>query len=203
MSAELWAPPSELVPSSPADIASECRDAALGFVNVVARSGGPREFIEWAVRRYRRATRHLRVPGAPLTLAGVRPDSRAMPDIVRDTRLSVVDELENAALAPERARFVDWSVAHGLVAPFEDRSGARGWLPVDGAGRLRERVLALFAVDWLVNPESYVRGLAVCHLCESVVLDEVTRETGFCSAHEVDKRWSGVHAVAATVDRRH
>jgi hypothetical protein len=44
-----------------------------------------------------------------------------------------------------------------------------GWAPVDvPAIRLKDRVLALFAADFLSRPEAFVAELHVCTRCESI-----------------------------------
>jgi hypothetical protein len=48
---------------------------------------------------------------------------------------------------------------------------------------LKDRVLSVFAVDFLLRPEDYVGELLVCHVCESVVFDPKARLLGQCGAH--------------------
>ena len=78
--------------------------------------------------------------------------------------------------------------------------GVRGWAPRDRARlRLRDRVLALFAADYLTRPETYARELYVCPDCMCAVFDETAVGRGKCPLHD---RPSGIRHPPKTLDER-
>jgi hypothetical protein len=166
------------------DTAAACRAAGLAFVNRVAHDVDPRAFLAWAARDYRRVTSFDEELGRPHAIAGVMPDARGLTGVVQAAHAHVLVELEAAALSRGFARFVADCVHRGLVSPSYNDRTERGWTAVDlPEGRLGDRVLSLFAVDYLANPGAYARELTVCPLCEDVVFDAGARERGFCSRH--------------------
>lgn len=163
----------------PERVADDCRTAALRFVNEAAAldGWGARELALWIARDYREATRWARA-GLGVDVESIAPDGdhRA---VIRASRWRVLAELETLVMNARRVPFVERSLGHELVLPCETAHGERGWIAADRPHvQLRDRVLALFAVDYLVRGETY-RELAVCHHCERVAFDA---EACACSA---------------------
>jgi hypothetical protein len=50
--------------------------------------------------------------------------------------------------------------------------------------RLAERVLSLFAADYLLRSEDYEQGLFTCAACDELHFDASRRSSGVCRAHE-------------------
>ena len=69
----------------------------------------------------------------------------------------------------------------GTVVRVEDGNREPAWAPANGTTRLAERVLSLFAVDYLVRPGDYETRLTICATCKQVSFD------GPCSAHPTRK----------------
>lgn len=184
------------------DIAASCRAAALDFVNGVAQGWGKREVAEWLVGPYREAT-HLiherapvdaRLPAAPVSGARIA-------SILSRSRTQVLAQLEAAVLPRGRVAFVTEMVKSGLVLPIHDDL----WTPVDRERvRLRDRVLSLFAADYLMRAGDYV-DLFVCPRCESVVFDAMARERGVCATHQSGfvRRGGSVDPRAEVMEKAH
>jgi hypothetical protein len=181
----------------PSEIALACRSVGLAFVNRVARDADPRAFIAWAIRDYQRVTCVDEAAPYGGKLAGISVENAALRETLGEARSVALTELRSAALSPGRAKFAELCIGLGLVAPsFNDlavapRRNERGWVPVDvpKAG-IAERVLALFAVDYLWNPADYAGALLICPRCETVVFDRDARDRAYCDAHPT----SGIHS---------
>jgi hypothetical protein len=79
--------------------------------------------------------------------------------------------------------FVYDMVSLGFVVRCEDARQIEGWVPSSSARRLADRVLSLFAADYLVRPQDYEHDLAVCRKCGIVEFDQVARGRGVCGRH--------------------
>lgn len=163
-------------------IADRCRSAGLAFVHG-AGGWGKAELARWLVGPYRLAV-SAEVGFAPEHEAAPRStravERESLEDVLRHARWSVVSALESAALPSGRPEFVTSVVEHHYVVP---RAGADcvAWVPLDGHRmHLRSRVLALFAVDYLVRPESWQTELFACHLCDDVFFDAAAKRRGYC-----------------------
>jgi hypothetical protein len=172
--------------ASRAQLADACRAAGLTFMDGVAAGWGRRELAAWLVGPYREATfdRGLRAKRA--SASGSQPTIEAVTDgtiadLLRATRWRVFALLEDAARGD--LRFVEDLAAAGWVAKHPEL----GWVAVDvRGGALRQRVLSLFAADYLLRAADYRHKLCACSRCETVVFDERSKRLGHCgpgSAH--------------------
>ena len=143
----------------------------------------------WLTGPYARATRHAK---RGERVAGVS-DADEIADetiesLVTRVRGQLIASLEKGALEYGTLEFTDDIVERGLVRKAVDADGRDAWIPVDAPRmRLRDRLQALFAADYLNAPYNYVE-LFVCHRCEAVVFDEQAKRRGLCGSH----RLSGV-----------
>jgi hypothetical protein len=146
----------------------------------VAAGWQRRELAAWLVGPYREATfdRGLRAKRA--SSSGSQPTIEAVTegtisDLLRETRWKVFALLEDAARGD--LRFVEDLATAGWVSKHPDL----GWVPVDiRGGALRQRVLSLFAADYLLRAADYRHKLCACARCETVVFDERARKLGHC-----------------------
>jgi hypothetical protein len=184
--------------STRSSTAQECREAALGFMGGVAVGWDKIDLALWLTGPYARATRHS-LRGE--RVAGLGHDEIAedtIEDLLVRTRGQVLASLERASLAHGALDFVDELVSRGLVrrarcrtpdaawdAPDLEPEYEDVWVPVDAPrARLRDRVAALFAADYLNDPDAYAE-LFVCHRCEAVVFDRVAKRLGVCGSHRI------------------
>jgi hypothetical protein len=168
------------------DIADECRQAALEFVNGVPQGWSKADLADWLSGPYASATRFktgsMPPPSEAANHVGV-VDPVDVDALLGSARLTVMAALEEAALPRGRLAFVERMIAGRFVIPAA-LGHARGWVPVSASRlRLKTRVLSLFAVDVLVRPADYANDLLVCHRCEAVVFDRDAVARGFCGQH--------------------
>jgi hypothetical protein len=161
------------------------RAAGLEFLHNVRRA---RDLGYWLMGPYRSATsRVFRLEWlVPSTPAG---DEGTIEAILASARADVLVALREAALC-SGPRFVKDALGSSAIAPTVDGF----WIPLDAPRmRLKDRVLTLFAADYLLSPRDYKRNLAFCRRCERVVFDPAARQTGQCGAHRVSglfRRWA-------------
>lgn len=168
-------------------MASECREAALGFVAGVAAGWDKLDLALWLTGPYARATRHA--PGGERVVyvahAHADIDGTSLEELVTRVRSQVMASLETAALDFGRIDFADDALERGIVRKAMDEEGALCFVPVDSPRlRLRDRVRSLIAADYLSVPYAYA-DLFVCHRCESVVFDERAKQAGVCRRHRI------------------
>ena len=184
-------------------VSAACRHAGLAFTEGVAAGWGKRDLAGWLAGPYAAAVRHATAPFRPRFVG---------PRDLREERISLVMEaarfrtlamLEALALPSADSPFIQESVKRGLVTVAEDELGTSVWVPVDVAGlRLHDRVRALFAADYLLNPTDYQESFFVCHRCERVLFDAETKWLGFCRMHLTEstrpvRHQSGIELRAA------
>lgn len=179
-------PASVVDASTRESIAEECREAALAFTSGVAAGWDKLDLALWLTGPYARATRHGR---RGERVAALR-DPDEIPDetieaLVTRVRGQLIASLEKAALERGAIEFADECVERGYVRDVVDAEGREAWIPVDGSRmRLRDRLRALFAADYLNAPYTYAE-LFVCHRCEAVVFDDRAKRIGICGAHRM------------------
>jgi hypothetical protein len=165
-------------------VATECRQAALEFMTGTASGWDKLDLAMWLTGAYARATRHAIHGERVASLNGqkeVQPE--AIEDLVGRVRSQLVASLERAAISDGALDFAEEMVERGYVRRAIDLDGIDVWIPVDAARmRLRERVRALFAADYLNEPAAYA-DLFVCHRCEGIVFDEDAKRLNFCPLH--------------------
>lgn len=169
---------------------AECRAAALSFMTGAATGWDKLDLALWLTGPYATAVRH----GLPVErLASISygpplPENEVERLVIR-VRGQILAALENAALDGGALGFAPDITRRGLIRRAVDLMGNELWIPRDMLRmRLRDRVEALFAVDYLNAPAAYA-DLLVCHLCEGIVFDHAAKQLGMCCHH---KRDSGV-----------
>lgn len=171
-------------------VASECREAALVFVNGAAAGWDKLDLVLWLTGPYARATRHL-PRGERVTGMADEGDvgEEVLDELVTRVRSQIIAALEKAVMSEGTIDFAVEAMDRGLVRRAVDMDGEIVWVPADNTRmRLKDRVRALFAADYLNDTGAYA-ALYVCHRCESVVFDENAKRLGACQNH---KRVSGI-----------
>lgn len=168
-------------------IAEACRQAALAFVNEVGSGAWDEELVtEWLLETYAPLVTHEADAepsgGDPLglseTLRGLEPR------LIRATHEEILDVLRSTRTETGGANFAFMALSSGFVAPCEERGGRRGWLPASKRRfRLADRVLSLFAVDYLIRAEEYESMLTLCDRCAHVTFDAIDRAYMRCARH--------------------
>lgn len=176
-------------------VAAECREAAIAFLSGVPTGWDKLDLALWLTGPYARATRHAKRgervarlcdPSNPDETAEIADET--VESLVTRVRGQVIASLEKAALELGALDFSQDMVDRGLVRKVVDAEGRDAWVPVDAPRmRLRDRLFALFAADYLNAPYNYAE-LFVCHRCEAVVFDDQAKRRGLCGSH----RLSGV-----------
>lgn len=176
-------------------IAAECREAAIAFMSGVPAGWDKLDLALWLTGPYARATRHAKRgervarlcdPSTPDETTEIADET--IESLVTRVRGQVIASLEKAALELGSLDFSSDIVERGLVRKVVDAEDRDAWIPVDVPRmRLRDRIFALFAADYLNAPYNYAE-LFVCHRCEAVVFDEQAKRRGLCGSH----RLSGV-----------
>ncbi len=152
-------------------LADACRAAALAFVN---DSGhwGPAELVAWL--------RGRETPGLSLLC---EMDAANIGGVLMDARVEVRNRLETMLEAEGAARFAVALLSTGIVIHREDAHEGPESAPTRASQYLVDRVLALFASDYLARPEDYELELHVCSLCKTVEFDVEGRVHAVCGRH--------------------
>lgn len=176
-------------------MAHEARSVALSFVNGVAGGWGKAELAAWLAGPYARSVRHAARPpyeqGGPVRQSDHVVDLSASPlgadevaTLLRDARWRVLAGLESASAKTVDVSYAGAALTRGLIVPCLDEGGRHGYAAAPTSNmRLHQRVLALFAVDRLMNPMLHRDALFVCSRCERVVVDEASKARGVCTSH--------------------
>jgi len=191
-------PPTQTIFSLPrtvgtAAIAIASRGVLLDFVNHADRWNRP-ELDRWLNGAYRAS-----LVAARRDAFEVQPQSQREGDPARlqyvlcDARTYTVELLKASAQPNGGGLIASDAVQRGLVIACEDRDRERGWLPKSTPEMpLRDRLLALWAVDYLMRSHEYESFLAVCP-CGRVSFDAISRLRGGCEGHTsytIRARWS-------------
>jgi hypothetical protein len=164
-------------------IAGACRPAGLAFLRGSREGWGTAELARWLVGPYAEAT--SRVPRLdeetePPVGAGPRVDPLRVREILAAAQDEVEAELACAVMGG--TSFVREAIEAGAVAQTLDGI----WLALDRPRmRLKDRVLALFASDYLLRPQEYLERLSICEKCGTVAFDPTARLTRQCGAHRL------------------
>lgn len=152
-------------------IAQACREAALAFVTDSDR-WGKAELAMWLMGPYQQLMRfdHQYVrrradavpPSAPLLR---EIDARMVERIIKNARAEIGESLAATRDPEMAASFLFTMLCAGYVVRCEDLAGGAGWIPATAASRLADRVLSLFAVDYLVRAADYENAHAICRSC--------------------------------------
>jgi hypothetical protein len=170
---------------SGADMARLCRETAMQFMNE-ASGWGKAELAMWLAGPYAMATRFAKKEQEPSLTGGVplikEIDVRLVDRIIRTARAEVLENL-GQVVADQSSSFVLRALIAGSVARVEDGYSEPTWAPAAGTTRLADRVLSLFAVDYLVRPGDYETSLSICATCSYVSFDPAAKSRGFCPIH--------------------
>jgi hypothetical protein len=155
-----------------AELADQCREAALQFINQ-SKSWGKAELVMWLTGSYGPLVRHTSKgecdsPLWPVPL--LRDiDARLVDRIIESARAEILETL--ALSVHERsASFVLRALIAGSVVRCEDSNGNPAWAPTS-SDRLADRVLTLLAVDYLTRSEDYETALVICSECRTISFD--------------------------------
>jgi hypothetical protein len=177
-------------------LARRSRAALLSFANDAERWGKP-ELAMWLTGPYTLVTqtahalvdhgphrpRRFRAPIEPRALAGVMSDA-----------LAFTRGLLRASQLKDGGGLTAWDAwQRGLIARCEDIHLNEGWAPLDLPElRLRDRLTALWAADYLTHTADYESALTVCEVCERASFDPFLRPTGRCELHtprHIEVQW--------------
>jgi hypothetical protein len=171
--------------TSATDIAKNCREAAMEFVNCSETWGRP-ELMMWLTGSYARLTAHAAAATGTETASSVWPvpllsniNDKLIGRIIRTARAEVLETLSRIA-NDGSASFVLRALIAGSVVRCEDGMSEPAWAPTGEPTRLADRVLSLFAVDYLACAGDYEAELVVCSKCSSVTFGESHRSHGTC-----------------------
>jgi hypothetical protein len=172
------------VSTSAAAIARDCREAAMEFMNDSHR-WSKAELGMWLTARYSMVTKHASkdAGGATWPVPLLRDiDARLIERIMQSARSEILETLRSIS-KDGSASFVLRALIAGTVIRCEDAGGQPAWAPTGDVPRLADRVLSLFAVDYLARPGDYETQLAVCAQCGSISFDEDLRTRAACEEH--------------------
>lgn len=177
-------------------VAQSCRDTATVFMED-ALSWGKGQLAMWLMGPYGQITQYTHAVER-MTQSGRYPrmqapllreiDARMVERVISSARDEVIARLAqtlDAGFGADGAgepAFVYDMVSLGFVVRCEDARQIEGWVPSATARRLADRVLSLFAADYLVRPQDY-DSMAVCRKCGIVEFDPVCRARGVCGRH--------------------
>jgi hypothetical protein len=175
-------------------IAQSCRDTAMVFMED-SLSWGKGQLAMWLMGPYGQITQYTHAVER-VTQSGRYPrmqapllreiDARMVDRVISSARDEVIARLGQTLDGLEgqsEAAFVYDMVQLGFVVRCEDARQIEGWVPSSTARRLADRVLSLFATDYLVRPQDYENEMAVCRKCGIVEFDAFCRARGVCGRH--------------------
>jgi len=158
-------------------MSAQWRTAGLEFLDNVRDA---RDLGRWLIGPYRSATSYVFRLEWPAACAS-EVDTSTIDAILASAREEVLLALHDAAWGAGPG-FVKDALASSAIVPTVDGF----WIPLDVPRmRLKDRVLALFAADYLRSPRDYQRDLAFCTRCDRAVFDPAARQTGQCGAHRI------------------
>lgn len=172
-------------------VATSCRDAAMAFMDD-SLTWGKGQLAMWLMGPYGQITQYTHAVER-MTQSGRYPrvqapmlreiDARMVDRVISSARDEVIARLAQTLEGTGEPAFVYDMVSLGFVVRCEDARQIEGWVPASTARRLADRVLSLFAADYLVRPQDYENDLAVCRKCGVVEFDAIARARGICSGH--------------------
>lgn len=172
-------------------IAASCRDTALAFMED-SKHWGKAELAMWLMGPYGQITQHTAFAERTVQ-SGMYPkaqvpllrdiDARMVERVIQSARDEVTQRLARSIDSDGEEGFAFEMLALGFVVRCEDARHVEGFIPSASARRLADRVLSLFAADYLARPGDYAHALSVCRTCEAVDFDPISRARGTCSRH--------------------
>jgi hypothetical protein len=185
------------------DVADLCRSAALGFL-ANARDWNKADLAEWLQESYRPLVIGVPKPARKMTPAygtpvSIAPTPSVLPEalagILENAHTEVLGMLRDLQAARSSLDAGRAFIANNVVTRCIDDTGVAGWVAVSHkSSRLAERVMSLFAADFLARPWDYQYDLEICECCENVAFTEVQ----CCRARSGSQRV--VDAVDTAVD---
>ena len=178
--------------SDPQALAGACREVGLAFLDGVLRGWDKSDLAAWLTGPYHGVTQRR---GERVTNPAVFTDQNLvaverLEELVLRARVEVVSTLAEASRSGGSIAFVGEAIRRGAILPTRTTDDGDAWAPVDGIRmRLTDRVLSLFAVDYLIRPVDYASDLLACLACGAVAFDASARSSGSCGAH---RRPSGI-----------
>lgn len=168
-------------------LAAACRDVALEFMHA-APHWGKAELAMWLMGPYARITQYAcitsRRSGELTRVPLLREiDARMVDRVILSAHAEVTERLASAARYDGEPTFALDAAARGFVVRCEDERGRHGWAPSTEARRLADRVLSLFAADFLARPAEFETEISVCGTCRTVDFDGFARLRGVCHRH--------------------
>lgn len=190
-------------PGAVDELTRRARKAMLEFCNG-ALFWDKRGLARWLVDSYAPLVKSVEADPSALPNL-VLPDAiepRLM-QVVTEARQSLVGALRLSRDGRSAAACAWKMIREGVLAPCEDPTGAanatRGWMPIaQPRMRLRDRVLSLWAVDFLANDQCYASELVFCSRCGLVEFDAISRARGTCRAHKATSGIPGWIAESET-----
>lgn len=176
-----------------------CRTAGLTFVNGVRGGWSMADLAAWFAGPYAQATGFAGEGLAELESESKGPSSVRSPRLeenMREASFAVKAALHEAK-GPREPAFVIRAKETVAIASVRTFHGSV-WVPVDLAGlSLKDRVLALFAVDFLARSKDYLFELSSCGVCGRIAFDgagsvcEEHRQPQHLDAHLVAEQEGG------------
>jgi hypothetical protein len=143
--------------TSAAKIAAACRRAGLEFLRGVRAGWDARDLSAWLTGAYAKAACY--VPRGEATLTSIEAPY-TLNERLREARRGALFALEDARSSGSRLSFVRAAIRARDVIPAVDAYGDSFWIPLDRRKmQVRERVLSLFAADYLLHPGDYTGAL--------------------------------------------
>lgn len=175
------------------DVADRSRGAGLAFLAMCQAGAGRRQLAAWLIGAYASATASGgRVPRRKLDLAGAAIEPTSVERLLLDTHGRVLEMLSQSRTWDPFSVARDM-ITLGLVVAVGDVHGALGYAPVDRPDlRLLDRVVSLFAADYLTRPGDY-HALEICHSCEAITFDLTLEHEPYCDPRVVHE--SGIRDV--------
>ncbi len=168
-------------------VARACRTAFIEFANGAHRWSKP-ELASWLSGPYAEVTR-----GADALVCDIPRISRRSAGPIRLVQLRSVlgdaltyaRDLLRASMHPEGGAVSAWDAwRRGLIVRCEDEHLNEGWIALDLPDlRLQDRLLSLWAADYLTTTEEYESCLGICEVCEQATFDVFLRARARCPEH--------------------
>lgn len=165
-----------------AEIARSCREVAMEFMNNSSQ-WGKAELGMWLTGPYVMVTQNAsRGDGGTVWPVPLLRDidARLIERMIASARAEIIEGLRRIAVDGS-ASFVLRALIAGAVVRCQDGVGEPAWAPTGEPTRLADRVLSLFAVDYLARPGDYEAQLSICAECGRVDFESGGRE--HCAAH--------------------
>jgi hypothetical protein len=159
-------------------LATFFRETALSFMNE-GEHWGKAELAMWLMGPFATCTQYVgRRSAAPLPVLLREIDARFVDRMIAAARRAVTDRLERELATRTVGNFAFDMIEDGRVARCQDARGIDGWVPTATARSLADRVLSLFAADYLTRSPVFARELAICPSCGRIAFDGSA-----CSSH--------------------